>query len=241
MAVISMPREMGSGGRDVAIGLAERLGLQILHYEVVRRVADRAQLHESAVQRFLEGRDSPLERWRLKRRKLDYYSAGEIVDIAQSGNVIIRGWGGTQVLRPVSHVVSVRVCAPIEHRVRTLCERIGLDDPVQARAEIERNDAAQEKVTRRLFGVDWRDPLYYDLVLNTERVSIPECVDQVARLAGLPAFRETPESRAALAAQRNRRQRAASSAAQWVEWRGVSAARNTTFDRPVMREDRDLI
>jgi cytidylate kinase len=241
MAVISMPREMGSGGRDVAIGLADRLGLQILHYEVVRRVADRAKLHESAVQRFLEGRDNPLERWRLKRKKLDYYSAGEIIDIAEAGNVIIRGWGGTQILRPVSHVVSVRVCAPIEHRVQTLCERIGLEDPEQARAEIEGNDAAQERVTRRLYGVDWRDPLYYDLVLNTERVSVAECVDQIVRLTELSTFRETPESRAALAAQRNVRQSAAGSAAQWAGRQGGSTARNTSPDRPVMREDRDLI
>jgi cytidylate kinase len=232
---------MGSGGRDVAIGLAERLGLQILHYEVVRRVAGRAQLHESAVQRFLEGRDSPLERWRHKRRKLDYYSAGEIIDIAESGNVIIRGWGGTQILRPVTHVISVRVCAPMERRVQTLCARIGLEDPEQARAEIESNDAAQEKVARRLYGVDWRDPLYYDLVLNTERVSISDCVDQIARLTELHAFQETAESRAALAAQRHRRQTAASGAARWMERRGGSAARHTTSDRPVTREDRDLI
>lgn len=240
MAVISMPREMGSRGRDVAIGLAERLGLQILHYEVVRRVADRMQENESAVRRYLEGRDHPLERWRLKRKHLDYHSAEEILDIAAAGNVIIRGWGGTQILRPVPSVVAVRVCAPIEQRVGTLVERVGLADPALARAEIERNDAAQERVTRRLFGVDWQDPLHYDLVLNTGRVAIDECVEQIVRLTLLPAFQETPESRAALATLRRKRRAAACSPEHWVERRGHSPAVPGS-DRSVTREDRDLI
>jgi len=241
MAVISMPREMGSRGRDVAIGLAELLGMQILHFEVIRRVADRMQVQESAVQRYLEGRDNPLDRWRLNRKKLDYYSAGEILDIAAAGNVIIRGWGGTQILRPVSHVVSVRVCAPMEARVKTLAARIELDDAAAARKEIESNDAAQDRVTRRLFGVDWQDALHYDLVLNTERVPIEECVEQIARLTRLPVFQETPASRAALAAQRRARDTAACGPDRWVERRGVSTAAVSGFNRAVTREDRDLI
>jgi len=241
MAVISMPREMGSRGRDVAIGLAEMLGLQILHYEVVRRVADRMQERASAVQRFLEGQDNPLERWRLNRKRLDYYSASEILDIAAAGHVIIRGWGGTQILRPVPNVVSVRVCAPMDARVRTLAARIGLDDEHAARKEIESNDAAQDKVTRRLFGVDWRDPMHFDLVLNTERVSVEECVEQIARLTRLPAFQETSDSRAALAAQRRVRAMAACSPDKWVERRRGPASGAKGFDRAVVRENRDLI
>ncbi len=241
MAVISMPREMGSRGRDVAIGLAELLGVKILHYEVVRRVADRVQVHESAVHRFLEGRDNVLDRWRFNRKHVDYCSANEILDIAAAGDVIIRGWGGTQILRPVSHVVSVRVCAPMQARVKTLVERIDMDDADAARKEIESNDAAQDRVTRRLFGVDWRDPLHYDLILNTERVSIGECVEQIARLTRLPAFQETADSRAALAAQRRVRQVAACGPDRLVERRGISPTDVARHDRGVMREDRDLI
>ena len=55
MTVIAMTREMGSRGRDVAVGLAEELGLELVQHEVVEHVADKMHMRESSVNRFLEG------------------------------------------------------------------------------------------------------------------------------------------------------------------------------------------
>ena len=56
MTVIAMTREMGTLGKDVAAGVAERLGIQVVHHELVeRQLAERLQTTESAVHRFLEG------------------------------------------------------------------------------------------------------------------------------------------------------------------------------------------
>ena len=49
------------------------------------------------------------------------------------------------------------------------------------------------------FGVTWGDPVLYDLVLNTDRLSVESCVAQISQLASRPEFAETPESRAMLA------------------------------------------
>jgi hypothetical protein len=48
------------------------------------------------------------------------------------------------------------------------------------------------------FGVTWGDPLLYDLVLNTDRVSVESCAEQVAALTRRPEFAETEASRAML-------------------------------------------
>ena len=45
-------------------------------------------------------------------KRLARYTAEEILDLANRGNVLIRGWGACVVLRDVPHVVRVRVCAP---------------------------------------------------------------------------------------------------------------------------------
>ena len=56
MAVIAMTREMATLGRDVAAGLAQRLGLHVVHHELVAQdIAGRPGQRESEVQRFLEG------------------------------------------------------------------------------------------------------------------------------------------------------------------------------------------
>jgi osmotically-inducible protein OsmY len=52
---------------------------------------------------------------------------------------------------------------------------------------------------RRHFGVQWTEPEHYDLVLNTKRVSVGECVDEVLTLARSPRFEETERAREKLA------------------------------------------
>ena len=64
-----------------------------------------------------------------------------------------------------------------------------------ARREIDVDDAARAARMGEHFNVSWGDPTLYDLTLNTERVAIPACVDQVVALARSAAFQETPASR----------------------------------------------
>jgi len=200
MAVIAMTREMGSLGKDVAAGLAEQMGLTVVHHELVEHhLAERLGVKESAVHRYLEGGASLFERWKIDKQKLSRYTAEEILELAQKGNVIIRGWGATGVLRHLSHVLRVRVCADMAFRERVMMERLGLTDATAARREIERSDAAHAGIVRGFFGVDWQNPLLYHLVVNTSGVPIETCVKIVRLLAERPEFQDTEETRSALA------------------------------------------
>lgn len=205
MAVIAMTREMGSGGRDVALGVADACDLTLVHHELVEHhVASRLQMRDSAVHRYLEGGAGILERWRVDEKCLARCTAEQIFELAERGNVIIRGWGAAQLLRGVSHVACVRVCAPMHIRVRRLMERAGLENASVARKEIKSNDAAHARIVRHLFKGDWRDPRFYDIVINTERTSIEDAATLVRRLLRLASFEESERSRARLAALRAR-------------------------------------
>lgn len=196
MAVIAMTREMATLGRDVAAGLAERLGLEIVHHELVEHdIAERSGLPESQVHRFLEGEATLMERWRIDGTKMARYTAREIIELAVKGNVLIRGWGATYLLRSVPHVLCVRICAPMSFRTRMLMKRLGIADPPAARREIERNDAAHNGAMQRLFGIDWTEPSHYAITLNSQRVPVATCVEQIAMLSESEAFRETQQSR----------------------------------------------
>jgi cytidylate kinase len=138
------------------------------------------------------------ERWQIGSKRLAKYTAEEILALAQTGNVLIRGWGACVLLRDVPHVARVRVCAPMEVRERSVMARQSIKDKSAARSEIERNDAAHKRALKEAFGVDRGDPRLYDLVLNTERLSIETCAKLVRDLAESPDFRETDVSRAIL-------------------------------------------
>jgi len=196
MTVIAMTREMGSLGKDVAAGLSENLGLEVIHHELVERdVANRLNLPESDVHRFLEGSPSMLERWKIDKKRLSNYTEQEIYELAAKGNVIIRGWGATQLLKKVSHIIRLRVCAPLGFRARVLQERVGLEGVAAAKREIERNDAAHTRTLRNLMESNWENSLNYDLVLNTSRVPVNIGVQIVMSMIGKKAFEETPQSR----------------------------------------------
>lgn len=196
MTVIAMTREMGTRGKDVAAIVAETLGLEIVHHEIVEQhVAEKLDISESAVHRFLEGEASLWERWKINRDRLSRYTAVEILELAMNGNVIIRGWGAAQLLKSIPHVSCVRVCAPMNARIAEMKRRMGIDDNDVVRREIERSDSAHERLVKARFNLDWRDPTGYDLSINTDRVPIELCADHVCRLANAPDREESEHSR----------------------------------------------
>ena len=199
MAVIAMTRELGTLGKDVVAGLAERLGLEVIQHGLVERnIAETSGLPENKVHRFLEGEASLLERWQMDRRRMRCCTEQEIFELAAKGNVLIRGWGSVYLLRSVPHAFSVRVCAPMEFREAVVMQRLGLKDRAAARREIERDDAAHNGAMQGMFGIDWTDPAHYTIVLNTARIPVQECVDCIVRLVQSPAFAETEDSKAEL-------------------------------------------
>ena len=200
MTVIAMTREMGSLGKDVAAALADQMGLTVVHHELVEHhLAEKLGVQESTVHRYLEGEASLLERWKIDKEKLSRYTAEEILELARKGNVVIRGWGATGVLRHIPHVLRVRLCADMGFRERVMMQRLGITDATAARREIERSDAAHAGIVRSFFGVDWQNPLLYHLVLNTAIVPVETCVKIVRLLAERPEFQETEETRSMLA------------------------------------------
>jgi cytidylate kinase len=200
MVAVAMTREMGTLGKDVAQGVAETLGLKVIHSELVERdVAARLGVQDSAVHRYLEGNPSLLERWQIDKEKLSQYTAEEILELARGGNVVIRGWGAVAVLRAVPHVLRVRICAPMPFRERIITQRLGLKEASEARREIEQSDAAHARIMRSFFGVNWENPLLYHLVLNTGSVPVETCVRIVRLLADDPAFQESEVSQTVLA------------------------------------------
>ena len=196
MPLVAITREMGSLGKDVASGLSEALGVPLVYHEVIDHLADRMRVRKSHVIRLLDGSANLLERMSADQTSLSVFTADEIVNIALQGKgAVIRGWGATHLLREVPHAVSVRVCAPFEVRKRRMMERVGSYDADQVGEEIRENDEAHGAIMKRNFSVDWTAAENYDLVLNTERMSVQACIEAILKLVHSPAFAENDASR----------------------------------------------
>jgi cytidylate kinase len=199
MPVIAMTQEMGSLAKDVALELGATMKLNVMRHEVVEHVAGKMHVSSSLINRLREGKAGLIERVSTDKERVALYTAEELLEQANQGNVVLRGWGATCLLRPIPHVVNVRVTRSFDKRVEWLMHHLETDDRDFAETEIRRSDDAHATRIKQQFGVTWGDPLLYDLVLNTDRLTVPTCVELIRSLTTRPEFQESEESRKLLA------------------------------------------
>lgn len=195
MTIVAMSREMGSLGLDIAERVARGHHQRVAYHEVLGLTANRMRLRRSHVVRLLDGRAGKDEQLTPDRTSRALYTPAETFDLLRDEDVgVVRGWGAVPLLQEVAHVVKVRVCAPMGMRVRRMMERLDTDDQGFVENEIMVSDATQDAITRRHFGIDWRDASQYDLVLNTGELTIGECVDEIESLMEASRVQRTSES-----------------------------------------------
>jgi cytidylate kinase len=198
MPVIALTQGMGSLAQDIAEQLASELQLTAVQHEVAEHVATKMHVSKSLINRLRAGKAGAIERFTADRDAMAIYTAEEVLEAAARGNVVLRGWGATALLRPVPHVPCIRILRPFAKRVQWLMKELDTDDLEMAEAEIRRSDEANASRMHEQFGVTWGDPVLFDLVLNTDRLSVDTCVQQIKALLARPEFAETEASRALL-------------------------------------------
>lgn len=186
MTVITLSREMGSRGDDVAVAVAERLGLRLVGREIINRAAQDAGAGEVALAELdelgllgVKPSAASLGRYRAK--------VVEIIEAqAAEGNVLLVGRGGQVVLGERRDVLHVRITAPADIRCATVRERCKVSSEV-ASARIAASDAARAAYHKRHFGVRWDDERLYDLILNMARLTAGAATDILCAAAAAQA------------------------------------------------------
>jgi cytidylate kinase len=170
MAIITISREMGSGGIPIAHKAAEKLGYTLVDGDTIAEVAPAYGLTREALEKadekppaFVEKDDAQME--------IDFHRVELIVlDFALKGNVIIYGRGGQDLLTGINSLLRVRIVTPFEERVERWAEREWLD-PELARILVRRSDQQRAGFIKYYFDRNWDDPLDYDLTINTLHLS----------------------------------------------------------------------
>jgi cytidylate kinase len=102
-----------------------------------------------------------------------------ILHLVELGNVILIGRGGALVTASMNHVFHVRLVGSLEKRVARLQE-LNQGTREEALKLIEQEDGGRERYLKKHFNRDINDPLLYDLVINTDRVSFDAAARVIA-------------------------------------------------------------
>ncbi len=178
MAVITVSRQVGSLGTEIAQTLADRLQYDYVDKEKIGKALMGLGLPEPELERFDEKKPPFWDAWQVQRKKYLHFLEAVIYDFARRGKVVIVGRGGQVLLKDLPGVLHLRVIAPLEVRTRRILNEKKGDEKDVVRL-MRRNDRDSEGFIRSFFDTNWDDPGLYDLVINTQKIS-PETAVELA-------------------------------------------------------------
>lgn len=200
MKAITISRQYGSGGGEVAARLARRLNWHLIDHEIVARVArqlgipeqvaeERDEFAKSFIARVVSQFVTPVPT--AASRIVQMVPEDQIVEnryqetlhrvvetAADTGRAVIVGRGAQAILVNRRDVLHVRIVAPLQERVAYVALRENLDvDRAQERVQLKDRD--RTRYMQAAFQLDANDPLLYDLVINLGVLSLDQAVDLI--------------------------------------------------------------
>jgi cytidylate kinase len=175
MSIVALSETVGSGGTAIGRALASALGWEFADREIITKAAE--SFGEGVTELTHATQDKPTlwDRFRQSQRRYKTYVEAIVLEMAARDNVVLVGRASTVILREVPHALRVRVIAPEHVRAQRIEREQGLT-PEAALEYVREGDRDLAARVWFLYHVDWQDPLLYDLVLNTERLSVPRAV-----------------------------------------------------------------
>ncbi len=201
--VITLEREYGSGGGEIAAKLASRLGWKVWDQALTEEIARRLDCECSAVEKYEERRDPVYQRLlksfmrgsfegslnapRLKM--VDTECVRKVVqkilpEIAEAGNCVIVGRGSAFYLGDRADAFHVFVYAPFQHKVSRLESRGKSEKEAIELAETVDHERAD--FIQKYFDVEWPGRHRFHLMVNSgmgDDVAVDVILDAVARYA----------------------------------------------------------
>ena len=198
MAIVTISRGTGSGGVLVAERLAQELGYEVVSREDIIGEAARFGAPEDKLQEALLNPPGFWDRFKHERRRYLAFVQAALCEHAQRDGIVYHGNAGHLLLRGISHVLCIRIIAPTPFRVQMLMEQQKMGSE-EALDYIEKADHQREQWTRFLYGVNWLDPMLYDLTINLRTLDVAEAVALAAAAARSPKLEASQASREAMA------------------------------------------
>jgi cytidylate kinase len=199
---VCISRSTGAGGEEVGRLVAERLGFLYVDDEIVARAAAKGGIlseevadeerRKSLAARVLEamaqgsidlGGTIPLRTGEvLSSDEIRALIRETIEQTAARGNAVIVAHAASYAVTPGPEALRVLVTASPHTRAARVGEAEGLEQARAVRA-VKESDAARRDYLRRFYDVGEELPTHYDLVVNTDVLSVEQAAELVSAAA----------------------------------------------------------
>lgn len=193
MGVITISRGAMMGGEELAQLLAQRLGYKAIDREVINECARKYNIIEQDLLNELEKSPGLWQRLTRARRRDLIFIQCSLIDAARRDNIVYYGHAGSLLLAELRSIMRIRLEGSLKDRVAAVMKEQGVDRK-KAIEFIEKADKQKRRWVKLLYDEDLHNPALYDLVFNTQIMSLDTICDVVESAISHEEFKTTDES-----------------------------------------------
>jgi Cytidylate kinase len=181
MAVITISREFGSAGSEVARKVAALLGYHLVDKAAIGRILAGYGLID--FDRTYEAESSIWSAFDTNQRTIVSMLEKISFAVARHGHSVILGRGSFVVLSGASGVLNVRLRAPFDWRVERVMREEGTADRARIEAAVREGDRIRSSFVSAVYGFHWDSMERFDLVIDTSKIGVERAASWIAEAA----------------------------------------------------------
>jgi cytidylate kinase len=191
MSIITIARELGAGGDEIASELSNLTGYRFVDRSYVEKRLNDYGITQEKRKNYDEKRPGFWSSLSQSRDDYLHFLKTIIISEAINNNCVFIGRGAYAILGEVPGVVTVKLIAPKHIRVDRIKTRFSCGDK-EAVKLVEQSDRDREGYHKYFFGTEWSNPMNYMLVLNSGHLSALECAKMIKDLSDMISERVDP-------------------------------------------------
>ena len=188
ISTVTLSRDPGSGGKLIAQGIAEALGFDMFHQNVIHEMAKSAAVSSRMLESLDEKGLSMLDDWvssivykkHLWPDEYLQHLMKVIGTIGRHGRAVIVGRGANFILPPET-TFRMRIIAPRAFRAQKVAQEYDIPEK-DAERRILKTESDRRAFIRKYFHSEIADPNNYDMVLNTTSISLREAIEAASSI-----------------------------------------------------------
>ena len=203
MAIITISRQFGAGGRTLGRMIAKKMDYLYLDETIIEKIAEKAKVSKASVKSMERTAGGKLSKFFSIMLNQDYMNRilGEtkgyidedlyfkllneiITELADEGNVLVMGRGGQYILSEHKDAIHIYLVSDMENKI-SFMQRFYKVDEAKAKRMIEQGEKMRTNFYSKFGKSDYDNPLLYHLVVNRSKFNIDETVDLICEYVNI--------------------------------------------------------
>lgn len=191
MAIITISRQAGSLGNEIAQETANALGYDYIEKAQISEVLSRLGFSISDIDKYDEKKPSVWQTLTIHKSRFAHFIMAAMYELASRQNVVIVGRGGQVIFKDFSGILHVRVVAPYATRVSRLMEQRGYKED-EAHRIIQQIDLDSAGYLSTYFNENPNNSDLYDLMINTRTMTLEKSAEMITSAVAADEFTKNP-------------------------------------------------